>query len=84
MSESALPYLGVMVKNDPELLLKITVDFELDDSDLAFLLGTSPESSKVQETLARAKVSSGREEEPGGSAKPRTKRAAGKKGAGHF
>ena len=84
VSESALPYLGVMVKNDPELLLKITVDFELDDGDLAFLLGTTPDSSKVQETLAKAKASSGREDMPAGSAKPRTKRATGRKGAGHF
>ncbi len=84
VSESTLPYLGVMAKNDPELLLKITKDFELDEGDLAYLLQTSPDSSNVQETLAKAKESSAKYEESTGSEKPRTKRAPGKKGMRHF
>ena len=81
VSESTLPYLGAIVKNDTELLLRVTMDFELDDGDLAYLLQTSPDSSKVQETLAKAKASSWDSEE---SAKSRPKRAAAKKGARHF
>lgn len=81
VNEAALPYIAAMVRNDLELLVKLTSDFELDEGDVAFLLGTEPDSKRVQEVLSEAKGPGGTEE-PGPRKKDRPRR--GSKGLSGF
>lgn len=64
VNESALPYIAAMVRNDRELLVKMVAEFELDDGDVAFLLGTEPGSKRVQEVLLEARRSNGPDDRP--------------------
>lgn len=54
VNESTLPYIVAMVRNDQELLLRMTAEFGFDEGDLAYLLGLEPDSKRVQEVLAKA------------------------------
>lgn len=62
VNEAALPYIAAMVRNDHELLVRLTSDFGLDEGDLAFLLGAEPDSKRVQEVLAETRRAGGSED----------------------
>ncbi len=49
INESSLPLISTMVRNDRELLMTLTRELELDEGDLAHLLGVEPDSREVQE-----------------------------------
>jgi len=55
VNESTLPYIVEMVRNDPELLMRMTGEFEFDEGDVAYLLGLDPDSKRVQEVVSKAK-----------------------------
>lgn len=81
VNESALPYIGAMVRNDPELLLRMISEFELDEGDVSYLLGVEPDSKRVQDVMSKAKGTEG-PEEPGSKKKERSRR--GSKGLSGF
>ncbi|MBN1678315.1 MAG: replication factor C large subunit [Candidatus Thermoplasmatota archaeon] len=60
-NESVLPYMAAMVRNDSELLLNMTAEFELDEGDVAHLLGAEPDSKRVQDVLSEARGTDDRE-----------------------
>ncbi len=60
-NESMLPYLAALVRNDSELLLRMTAEFGFDDGDVAYLLGVEPDSKRVQDVLSEAKGTNGSE-----------------------
>ena len=49
INESTLPMISTMVRRDRELLIALAKTLELDEGDIAYLLGVSPDSSTVQE-----------------------------------
>ena len=60
---SVVPYLSVMVRNDPELLASVGAEAGLDEGDVAYLLGTETGSAKVREAMSRISVARGEEPE---------------------
>ena len=75
---SVVPYLSVMVRNDPDLLASVGADAGLDEGDVAYLLGVEAGSAKVKDAMSRIAVARG--EEPGAprstkGAKPSRKKA---------
>jgi replication factor C large subunit len=65
INESTLPMISTMVRNDRQLLITLTKELELDEGDLAYLLGVDPDSRTVQEiakiTTDDKKAEAGRE-----------------------
>lgn len=55
VNESVLPYIAAVVRNDQELLVSMTAEFEFDEGDIAYLLGVDPDSKRVQEVMSEAK-----------------------------
>ena len=53
ISSSVLPYLSVMARRDPEILAGLGAEADLDEGDVAFLLGTDPGSDEVNDAMAR-------------------------------
>jgi replication factor C large subunit len=51
--ESVLPLLCVLVRNDRELLLNLSLETELDASDVGYLLGKDPDSKDVEDVVSR-------------------------------
>ena len=51
---SVLPLLGVMVKNDRELLTHIIKGVDLDENEVAFLLGLKPDDEVVEQLIIKA------------------------------
>lgn len=54
MSSSVLPILVGLFRNDRELLARVAVQAELDEDDIAFILGTESDSKSVDEVMARS------------------------------
>jgi len=65
INESTLPMISTMVRNDRELLMALAKELDLDEGDIAYLLGVDPDSSAVQEiaklTMDDKKVEAGLE-----------------------
>jgi replication factor C large subunit len=78
VNESTLPLLSQTVRNDRELLLRLISDAELDDGDVAFLLGTEPDSQEVKCAMAEA-AGTGAEKRDSQIEGPRGRRPTGKK-----
>lgn len=53
IGSSVLPFLSTMAKRNPELLASLGAEADLDEGDVAFLLGTDPGSDEVSEAMAR-------------------------------
>lgn len=72
--DSVLPSLVTLVKRERDILLKLAVDAELDDGDIAYLLGSEPGSPGVEAVVAHVKAAKG-EDVPGKAqkARPRSK-----------
>ncbi len=54
VASSALPYLSAMTRNDRELLAHLVVQADLDEGDVAYLLGVDPDSDRVSEAMSEA------------------------------
>ena len=72
IGSSVLPFLSTMAKKDPELLASLGSEADLDEGDVAFLLGADPGSEEVSDAMAHIRrVKSGDAEReksrPGGS-----------------
>jgi replication factor C large subunit len=76
--DSTLPYLSAMVKNDQELLGKLVSDFDLDDGDVAYLLGVDVDSPAVQNVISQSGMGA-QEASAGGK-----KRGKGSRGIGRL
>lgn len=76
-TEAVLPPLVTLVRRERELLVKLVVDAELDDGDVAYLLGSEPGSADVDAVMAKVRTAKGDEEKPKAS-KPKA-RARGKR-----
>ena len=57
LARTVLPLLSVMVRNDRELLLALILDLGLDESDVAFLMGTNPDDKFIEGIMTQAKGS---------------------------
>jgi replication factor C large subunit len=77
LARAVLPLLSVMVKNDRELLLSLIRELGLDESDVAFLIGTDPDDKFVEGIMTQAKGSTDSDDDKSKS-KPssRAKRSA--------
>lgn len=83
VNESSLPYLSAIAKRDEEFLLKLCLDAELDEGDVAFILDTDPDSAAVTRVIARAKeVRTG--ETAGPASGKRSKKSPGKRSLADF
>lgn len=73
-SESVLPALVTLSRREREILIGLAVDAELDEGDVAYLLGREPGSSEVEAVMARVRAVKG-EEGPSrpSKAKPRSR-----------
>jgi len=80
ISKSVLPLLSVLVANDHELLVNLIKEVDLDEGDVAFLLGLEPHDEAVERVVAEAK---GEPETGDGPGKPRS-RATAKRSAHTF
>ncbi len=58
LAKSVLPLLSVMARNDRELLLSLIRELGLDESDVAFLIGTAPDDKFVEGIMIQAKGTS--------------------------
>ncbi len=79
INESMLPYLSILARNDEELLMRLTSELSLDESDIAYLLGAEPDSPRVRNVVAKLK---GEEEAPrqGRGVAKQTRRRGGLEG----
>jgi replication factor C large subunit len=72
---SVLPFLSAMARNDRELLAHLGAQADLDDGDVAYLLGVDPDSDAVTEAMdaigriRSGEISSEKTEEPDASSK---------------
>jgi len=66
--EDVLPSLVMLARRDRDILVKLVLDAELDDGDVAYLLGSEPGSSGVEAVMAKVRVVKG-EDEPGKAVK---------------
>jgi len=82
LKESTLPLLCATVRRDEELLIELGKKLELDDSDVAYLLGAEPNSSRVSEILAR--IHEGRPADFESQGTKRIGSGGGKRGIGDF
>ena len=69
-SEAVLPALVTLARRERGILLKLAVDAELDDGDVAYLLGSEPGSADVEAVMAKARAGKG-EDDSGRAAKAR-------------
>jgi len=84
INESTLPLISGIARNDPEFLVSLGAGVGLDDGDVAYLLGKSPDSKEVEEAISRIKaLGSGDEDEVTGRRK-QAKSRKGKKALGDF
>jgi hypothetical protein len=57
-SDAMLPYMCVLARNDRQLLVNLAREVELDEGDVAYLLGKDPDSKDVTEVIRLAHGSS--------------------------
>lgn len=82
IKESTLPLFAATVRRDEELLVELGKKVDLDDSDVAYLVGDDPDSARVSRIVVRinqGKSADGEFPEKGGA-----KSAAGKRKLGDF
>lgn len=80
VAESTLPYLSEMARKDRDLLVRLAVGAGLDEDDMAYLLGTDPDSKEVSEAASLVKAARGGEQ-----AEAKTKRSGpGKRSLADF
>jgi replication factor C large subunit len=79
--EAVLPPLRTLARRERGILVKLAVDAELDDGDVAYLLGSEPGSAEVEAVMAEVRAAKG-DEDSGRAvrAKPRSR----SKGLGDF
>jgi len=53
-SDAMLPYMCVLARNDRQLLVNLVTEVELDEGDVAYLLGKDPDSKDVIEVIRLA------------------------------
>jgi replication factor C large subunit len=82
IKESTLPLLAATVRRDEELLVELGKKLDLDDSDIAYLLGTEPSSAKVSKIVARIRQEGSGDAEPSEVNRPR--RSGAKRKFGDF
>ena len=77
VARSILPYLSAMVRNDPELLVSLGMELELDEGDIAYLLGVEPGAASVKRAMSsiQALRSGETQERPVGQGKASRSRA---------
>lgn len=61
-NESVLPSLALLARREKGILDKLAVDAELDDGDIAYLLGCEPDSPDVAAVVARVRAAKGGDE----------------------
>ena len=69
-NDSVLPSLVLLARRENDILEKLAVDAELDEGDIAYLLGCDTDSPRVTALAGRVRAAKGREA-PGKAAKPR-------------
>lgn len=78
INESTLHLLSLTVRNDRELLLRLVADLDLDEGDVAHLLGVNPDSSEVKRAMSEGKgTTTGEDAKPGRPKKPKSGRGKG-------
>lgn len=82
IKESTLSLLAATVRRDEELLIELGKKLDLDDSDVAFLLGTEPSSERVVRVVAAIQEGRFEGDEPPQAKRPRS--SAGKGRLGDF
>ena len=80
-NESVLPALVTLARREKSILVSLASDAELDDGDVAYLLGREPGSSEVEAVMASVRAARG-EEEP--SKAPKTKARSRGRSLGDF
>ena len=55
IGSSVLPFLSILARNDSQLLARMGAEADLDEGDIAFLLGTDPSSDEVADVMAQMK-----------------------------
>jgi replication factor C large subunit len=72
--EAVLPPLVTLVRREREMLVKLAADADLDDGDVAYLLGSEPGSRDVEAVMARIReIKGGYEPGKAAKAKPRSR-----------
>ena len=79
--DSVLPALRMLARRERDILIRLTIDAELDDGDVAYLLGSEPGSRDVEDVMSIARTARGGDEP---KRAPRPKSRARGKGIGDF
>ena len=82
--DSTLPLLSLTVRNDRELLLHLISELELEEGDVAFLLGLDSDSGEVKRIVAEAKGSGAEANDTGAGRQKKARPSGGKRGLGGF
>lgn len=80
-NDSVLPALRMLARRERDILVKLTSDADLDEGDVAYLLGSEPGSAEVEAVMSVAKAARGEDEPERPS--PRKPRGRGR-GIGDF
>jgi hypothetical protein len=59
VAESTLPYLSELARRDKDFVVRLATGAGLDEGDIAYLLGTEPDSKEVSEIVAKVRAVKG-------------------------
>lgn len=84
LNESTLPLLATLLRNDRQLLVKLTAQLDFDEGDLAYLLGAEADSTLVQHVMGEARRTKLGEDAEQNAVKRTSRPGRGKRALGEF